>query len=151
MSNLWVTWGQVFNDSLQSLWWSFIQFTPRLFFAIVFFILGWVLGCLVAKAFENVFTALKVDSLFQSVGADNFFRKAGMNLNTGHFVGQVVKWFIIVVALMPSLRLVGLDDGSAQSPLGSFLRNDVLAFLSHVIVAVFILIIATWLFTKEQA
>ena len=138
MSNIWVSWGDVFNASLQDLWWGFIQFAPKLIVAIVFFVVGWVLGNLVAKAFEHVIGALKVDKLFQSIGMDDFFRKAGMNLNTGYFIGQIVKWFVIIVFLLPSLNLVGLDY------ISSFLKDDVLGFLPRVIVAAFILIIATF-------
>jgi len=132
-----MTWGDVFNVSLQSLWWGFIQFAPKLILAIIFFVIGWVLGALIAKAFEQVFSALKVDSLFRSIGADNFFRKAGMNLNSGYFVGQLIKWFVIIIFLLPSLNLIGLDY------IASFLKDDVLGFLPRVIAAVFVLIIAT--------
>jgi hypothetical protein len=137
MNNIWVTWGEVFNSSLRELWWSFIQFAPRLIIAIILFIIGWVLGSLIAKAFEQVFISLKIDKLFQSVGADGFFRKAGMTLNSGYFVGQVMKWFVIIIFLLPSLALVGLES------IGTFLKEDVLAYLPRVIVAAFILIIAT--------
>lgn len=136
MSNIWLTWGDVFNTSLQSLWFGFVQFAPRLVVSVVFFIIGWVLGSLVASAIEQVFSSLKVDSIFKSIGAESFFKKAGVNLDTGHFVGQVVKWFVIVVFLLPSLNLVGLNDVS------SFLGNGVLGFLSQVIIAAFVLIIA---------
>lgn len=138
MDNIWLTWGDVFNASLQNLWWGFIQFAPKLILAIVFFVVGWILGSLVAKAFEQVFRSLKIDSLFQSLRVDNFFRKAGMNFNSGYFVGQVVKWFIIVIFLLPSLNLIGLDY------IASFLKDDVLGFLPKVIVAAFVLIIATF-------
>ena len=114
-----MTWGDVFNSSLQGLWFGFMQFVPRLVIAIVFFVIGWVLGSLIAKAIEQVFSALKIDSLLRSVRLDNLFRKAGMNLNTGYFVGQVVRWFVIIVFLLPSLNLVGLTDVS------SFLTNSV--------------------------
>lgn len=137
MNNIWVTWGDVFNLSFQNLGWSIVEFAPRLVVAIVLFMIGWVLGSLVAKAFEQVFVALKVDRLLQSVGGEDFFRKADMRLNSGYFVGQVAKWFIIIVFLLPSLNLVGLSD------ISFFLRNDVLGFLPRVIVAAFILIIAT--------
>jgi len=137
MNNIWFTWGEVFNASLQDLWWGFIQFAPKLIIAIIFFIIGWVLGSLVAKAFEHVFASLKIDKLFQSVKLDDFMRRAGMNLNTGYFVGQVVRWFVIIIFLLPSLNLVGLTY------ISSFLKDDVLGFLPRVIVAALILIIAT--------
>jgi|SRR3989344_1812342 len=137
MSNIWLTWGDVFNVSLQNLWWGFVQFAPKLVLAIVFFVIGWALGSLIAKAFEHVFNALKIDGLFRSIGVDSFFRKAGMNFNSGYFVGQVVRWFVIIIFLLPSLNLIGLDY------IASFLKDDVLGFLPRVVVAAFVLIIAT--------
>jgi len=131
-----MTWGDVFNTSLQSLWFGFVQFAPRLILAVVFFIVGWVLGSLISKAIQQVFTSLKIDSLFSSVGADGFFKRAGVKLDSGYFVGEVVRWFVIIVFLLPSLSLVGLTDVS------SFLTDGVLGFLPQVIIAAFVLIIA---------
>jgi len=136
MSNIWFTWGDVFNTSLQSLWFGFVQFAPRLILAVIFFIIGWVLGSLISKAIQQVFSSLKVDRLFSSMGADNFFRKAGMNLNSGYFIGEVARWFVIILFLLPSLSLVGLTDVS------TFLGEGVLGFLPQVIIAAFVLIIA---------
>jgi len=130
-------WGDVFNQSFQGLWLSFVQFAPRLIIAIVFFVVGWVLGTIIAKALEQVFASLKIDNLLRSIKVDGFFRKAGMNLNSGYFVGQVVKWFVVIVFLIPSLDLVGL------SSIKDFLQYDVLGFLPKVIVAALILIIAS--------
>ena len=137
MSNIWLTWGDVFNASLQDLWWGLIQFAPKIIIAIVFFVIGWVLGSIIAKALEQVFSTLKIDHLLRSVGVEGFFRKAGMGLDSGYFVGQVAKWFVIIVFLLPSLNLVGLDY------IASFLKDDVLGFLPRVIVAALVLIIAT--------
>lgn len=137
MNNIWFNWGQVFNESLLQLWWGLVQFTPKLIIAIVFFIIGWALGNIIARALEQVFSALKIDKVFASVGADGLFRKAGMTLDTGYFIGQVAKWFVIIVFLLPSLNLVGLDY------IASFLKDDVLGFLPRVVVAALVLIIAT--------
>src|SRR3990167_1150302 len=132
MNNILVTWGDVFNASFQQLWWGFIQFMPKLLLAIVLFVIGWVIGNIVAKALEHVFRSLKVDTVLRTVGVENFFRKAGMNLDTGYFIGEIAKWFIIVVFLIPSLDLVGLTS------IKDFLQNDVLNFLPKVIIAALI-------------
>ena len=131
------SWGGVFNASLLSLWGGFLSFAPKLVLAVILFIIGWVLGSLVSKAFVQVFGTLKIDKLFQSMGADDLFRKAGMTLNTGYFIGEIMKWFIVIVFLLPSLDLIGL------SGIGSFLKDDVLTFLPKIIVAAFVLIIAS--------
>ena len=140
MNNIWLTWGDVFNSSLQGLWWGFVQFAPKLILAIVLFVVGWILGSLLAKAFEQVFSTLKVDKTLRSLGADDLVRKTGMNLNTGYFIGQVIKWFVIILFLLPSLSLV---LAGSDNEVSSFLKNDVLSFLPKVIIAAFILIIAT--------
>lgn len=137
MNNIWYSWSGGFNDSLMLLWGSFIQFAPKLIVAILLFIIGWIVGALVAKAFEQVIGALKIDKLLASVGADDMFRKGGINLNTGYFIGQLVRWFIIIAFLLPSLSLVGLDY------IAGFLKDDVLSFLPKVFVAALILVIAT--------
>jgi small-conductance mechanosensitive channel len=95
------------------------------------------LGTIIAKALEQVFSALKIDNLLRSIGVEGFFRRAGMGLNSGYFIGQVVKWFVIIVFLIPSLDLVGLNS------IKEFLQFDVLGFLPKVIIAALILIIAT--------
>lgn len=136
MNDIWLSWGDVFNASLQGLWFGFVQFAPRLVVAIVFFTIGWMLGSLIAKAIEQIFSSLKIDSLFKSIGVEDFFRKAGINLNTGYFVGQIVRWFVIIVFLLPSLNLVGLTDVSL------FLGSTVLGFLPQVVIAALVLIIA---------
>lgn len=137
MNNIWNTWGEVFNSSLQELWWGFIQFAPRLILAIILFILGWVISSIIAKAFEQVFKALNVDKLFNKAGASEVLHKAGLSLNSGYFIGQIMRWFVLIIFILPSLALVGLES------IGDFLRYDVLTFLPRVIVAAFVLIIAT--------
>ena len=144
MNNIWMTWGDVFNRSLQELWWGFVQFAPKLIIAIILFAVGWILGSLLAKGFEQVFATLKVDKALRSVGADDLVRKTGMNLNTGYFIGQVIKWFVIILSLIPALSLVlPVAPGSDTNAVTDFLKNDVLMFLPRVIIAAFILIIAT--------
>ncbi|OGI67979.1 hypothetical protein A2738_03995 [Candidatus Nomurabacteria bacterium RIFCSPHIGHO2_01_FULL_42_15] len=143
MDNIWITWGDVFNASLQELWWGFIQFTPKLLIAIIFFVVGWIIGNIIARALEQVFNALKIDNLLKSVGVDGFFRKAGMNLNSGYFIGQLAKWFVIIVFLLPSLSLVfPADPLTGTNVIASFLQVQVLGYLVKVIIAALILIIA---------
>ncbi len=137
MDNIWFTWGNVFNSSLQGLWFGFVQFLPKFLLAIIFFVVGYFLGSGIAKAIEQICSALKIDKFASSAGAADIFRKAGINLNVGYFIGQVVKWFIVVVFLLPSLDLVGLNS------IKDFLQFDVLGFLPRVIIAVFILVIAS--------
>ncbi len=131
------TWGDAFTYSLQGIWASFINFVPAFLFAVIIFIIGWVIGTIIGKAIDQVIGALKIDKMLEGAGIDGVMQKAGMRLNIGGFIGAVVKWFIIVVFLVASLDILQL------TAVTDFLKNDVLGYLPHVIVAALVLVVAT--------
>lgn len=131
------TWGDLFSSSLQGLWLGFINFVPNLLLAIIVFIIGWAVGAVVSKALAQVVNALKVNKLFESMGLKEALSKGGFRLDVGMFLGEVAKWFIVVVFLMTSLELLGLNQ------VNNFLQNVVLGYLPQVFIAALILIIAT--------
>ncbi len=130
------TWGEVFSVSLQNLWLGFISFVPNLIIAIIIFIVGWVVAGIIGKALAQVISALKIDKLFQSAGAEEMLARAGIKLDVGAFIGGLVKWFIVTVFLMTSLEIVGLTQ------VNNFLSEVVVRYLPQVIVAALIMIIA---------
>lgn len=131
-------WSAEFSNALGSVWMGFADFAPNFVFAVIVFILGWFVGSFIAKAVEQVFSMLKVDSLLVTIGAEELAHKAGVNLNSGRFVGALVKWFFIIVFLLSSLAMVGLSDVSI------FLQTSVLALLQQVIISAFVLVIAAF-------
>jgi len=131
------TWASVFNDSLLNLWYGFMNFVPSLLGALIIFIIGWIIGSIVGKAIAQLLSAVKLDKLFESAGAEDLMSRAGLKLNASGFIGGIVKWFIVVVFLMASLQIIGLTQVNA------FLSEAVLFYLPKVIIAAFVLIIAT--------
>ena len=96
-----------------------------------------VVSSIVAKAFEQVVRAMHVDKALNQAGASQILNRAGLTLDSGYFIGQIMRWFVLIVFLLPSLALVGLGS------IGDFLRYDVLGFLPRVIIATIVLIIGT--------
>jgi hypothetical protein len=131
------TWGEVFRASLQGLWLGIAGFLPNLIVAIIIFIVGWVVASVIGKALAQVITAIKIDKLFQSAGAEQVLNKAGLKLNVGKFIGELVKWFIVAVFLMASLEILGLTQ------VNEFLKEVIVRYLPQVIIAVLILVAAT--------
>ena len=129
------SWGDVFARSLQSVWYGVANFIPHLVIALIIFAIGWVLAALLEKLVETIFKGLKVDAGLKSAGLEDVVKRAGHNLNSGLFVGAIIKWFVIVVFLIASFDVLGLNQ------VNSFLR-DVVDYLPQVIVAVLILIVA---------
>lgn len=129
------TWGEVFTNSLQRVWSGVENFVPNLVIAIIILAIGWILAVLVERLVEHLFKALKVDVALKSAGLEDVVERAGHKLNSGLFVGALVKWFIIVVFLMSSFEVLGLTQFS-------IFLNQVVGYLPQVIVAVLILMVA---------
>ncbi len=136
-------WGDVFTRSLQGVWYGVASFVPNLVIAIVIFAIGWVLAALIERLVENIFKALKIDAALRSAGLEEVVKRAGHNLNSGLFVGSLVKWFVIIVFLLASFDVLGL------SQVNSFLR-DVVNYLPEVIVAVLVLMVAVLIASAMQ-
>lgn len=129
------TWGDVVVASLQQVWTSVANFVPLLIGAVIIFIIGWVIAIALGKVVEQVVRALRVDHLLMKLEFEKTLERGGVKLNSGGFVGGLVRWFLIIVFLLASVNILGLSQVS------DFLR-DVLLYIPNVFVAALILIIA---------
>ncbi len=129
------TWGQVLTLSFQNLWIGVINFVPNLVVALVILIIGWVIGALLGRAIWQIFRSLKIDEALRKAGFESILQRGGVHLDSGAFIGALVKWFVIVVFLMASLDVLGL------SQVNLFLQDVVLGYLPRVIVAALVLLV----------
>ena len=119
-----------------SVWFGLISFLPALIIAIIIFAIGWIIGALLQKVVESLFQTLKVDAALRSAGLEDVVKRSGYNLKSGTFVGIIIKWFVIVVALITAFNVIGLTD------VNNFLDNVVLYYIPQVLVAVLVLMVA---------
>lgn len=129
-------WSQVLMLSFQNLWMGIVNFVPNLVIAIVIVIIGWLIGALIGRAIWQVFRSIKVDEALRRAGFEGFLRRGGVALDTGAFIGGLVKWFVIVVFLVAAFDVLGL------SQVNLFLQQVVIAYLPRVIVAALVLLVA---------
>jgi len=127
---------QVLQQSFYNLLWGVSNFIPNLLFAIIIFLIGWFIGSLLGRVVAEAIKALQVDQGLRMAGFGDVMHRAGYQLNTGAFIGALVKWFVIIVFLMAALQMLGL------SIVTYFLQQIIVQFLPQVIVAVFILLVA---------
>ncbi len=129
-------WALVLTQSFQDLSYGLVLYLPRVIMALIIFIIGWLVGVGIGRLVSQVVHSLRVDEALRSAGVEKVVHRAGWKLNTGVFLGALVKWFIIVVFLVASLDVLQLTDVTL------FLTAIVLTYLPHVIVAVLILLVA---------
>ncbi len=130
------TWTEVLQQSTQDLWLGLVKIVPSLIVAFVIFVIGWIIGAVLGRIVAQIVDSLKVDNALRSAGFEETFNRAGFSLDSGRFLGGLVKWFIIIVFLVASLDVLGL------SQVNVFLQEVVLFYLPQVIVAVLILLVA---------
>ncbi len=130
------TWGDVLTASFQNVWVGVARFLPNLVVAIIIVILGWLIGAVIGKAIWQIFRSIRVDEALRKTGFESLLRRGGMDLDSGSFVGGLVKWFIIVVFIVAAFEVLGLNQVNA------FLSQVVLGYLPQVIVAVLVLLVA---------
>lgn len=124
------------QESFNNLLWAAVNFLPSLILAIIIFVIGWFLGVLVGRVVSQAIRAIKVDHALKAAGVEEVVNRAGWSLNSGEFIGSLVKWFVIIVFLLAALSVMGLTSVTM------FLQLGLLPFLADVIVAVLIIAIA---------
>jgi len=133
---LFETWTDVLRSSFFDLWLGAVEFVPSIIVAIIIFIIGWLIGAGLGRVIAQVIDSLKVDNALRTAGVEEVLNKAGFALHSGRFLGELVKWFVIIVFLVASLEVLGLTQ------VNIFLQQVVLLYLPQVIVAVLILLVA---------
>ncbi len=132
-----MNWVEITLDSFRSLWEGFISFVPTLLGALIIFLIGWAIAVGLQKLVEQLIRALKVDQLLTKSSAMRQMEKAGVKIDTGNWLGLLVKWFMIFVFLMAAADILGLREITA------FL-SSVILYIPNVLVAAVILVIAIW-------
>lgn len=124
------------QSSFADVWFTIVQFVPSILAAAVIFIVGWIIGMILAKVVEQIVDVLRIDDALKASGVHEAVKDAGFHLHTGRLLGSLVKWFIVIVFLVAALEVLGLVRVTI------FLQQVVLWYLPQVIVAVLILMLA---------
>lgn len=129
------TWTDVLVSSLQNLWFQVASWLPSLFGSLLVFVVGLIVAAGLSSLVERVLGAIKLDSLLRRLGVEEYTKRAGLDLNSGHFVGQLVYWFIALAFLLAASDILGFYA------LSGFIQ-DVLLYLPNLAIAVSIMIAA---------
>ena len=122
------------SDALTEIVNRVIGFIPSMVGAIVILIVGWVVASLLEWAVENILRAVGLQTLFEKAKIEEIVKKTESKKDTSGLIGAVVKWVLMLVALIAAADVLGMTQVS------SFL-DSVLAYTPSVVAASAILII----------
>ncbi|MBN2197745.1 hypothetical protein JW698_00900 [Candidatus Wolfebacteria bacterium] len=128
-------WTETLIISFQNVWAGIINFLPSLIGALILIIVGLIVAAGLRALIEKIINTLKLDSVLKKVGLDPIFERAGLQLNSGKFIGLLFYWFLVIVFVLAVTDILGLYGVSL------FLK-DVVSYIPNIIVAVLIMLVA---------
>jgi hypothetical protein len=123
----------IIQYTFQSLYGEVLYIMPKIILAIIILAVGFFIASLLKQVVRKIFKVLHVDEALTTAGVHTMVERAGYKLNSGYFVGALVKWFVVLVFFLAALEVLQLQQVSY------FLSEVVLGYLPKVIVATLIL------------
>ena len=128
-------WYVITLNGLQDLLQGFIGFLPALVGALVIFVIGWFISAGVGRLVGDILKKIKFNQIFERGNWKNALEKADLKVDPSGFIGAIFKWVLVIVFLLASVEILGLNQ------LAAFI-TDVLAYLPNVLVASLIFVVA---------
>ncbi len=101
------------GDPLAKVLNSFIDQAPNVLFAVLMIILGFVLGDILGRAITHFLHLLKVDRVLDHAGMEDLSKRVGFGVSVSKFIGQLVKWSLVITFAMIATDNLGLKAFTA--------------------------------------
>ncbi len=108
-----------------------VGYIPNLLGAIIVLLLGVLVGWAVKTVVVRVFRFVKVKPYTDAIGLNKVFKTKE---DLVELIGDVVKWVVVIIFLLPALNILGLTDINE-------IIGDIVAYLPHVVVAAVIVMV----------
>jgi hypothetical protein len=109
-------------------------FLPNLIAAIVVFLVGVIIAVILKNALVRALEALGVERAIKGTAVTTALNRANSNLTLSKVFGELLKWFVILVFLVPAVDTLGLNQVSG-------LISSLLLYIPNVVVAVIVVTI----------
>jgi hypothetical protein len=128
------TWSNTVLAALASSLSAFLEFLPKLVGAILIFVLGLLVASLVKTAVMRLLNVAQIEPFAERVGLSKVLRGLNTQISTQEVLGEIIRWGIILVFLVPASEVLGL-------PQLSQLINGLVNYIPNVVVAMIILMV----------
>ncbi|MEX0616691.1 MAG: hypothetical protein WD231_02635 [Candidatus Woykebacteria bacterium] len=120
------------NDSLVNT----AKLLPNLVVALIIFIIGVLIAAVIKNTLVRVLRAAGFDKLLSKTAIDSAVKSIGPGVTIITLVGELVRWFIILIFLIPAVDQLGL--GAVNEIL-----TAILLYIPNVVVAVIIIAVGS--------
>ena len=124
--------------------WMATDFLPRLWVAIIVWILFWFIAKAVRSGITTLSRKIWVETIADKANINEFLVKANIKWGLSSVIGNIAYWIIYLFGINISFNSLGLD-------VVSDLISDLIAYIPNLFVAVIILLVGTFIakFVKD--
>jgi Conserved TM helix len=128
-------WGEAMMTSLAGALALFLGAIPKIIGFLIILVIGWFIAGLIAKAIAVILRKVNFNGLADRSGFSGFVEHMGVKCDSAGVIGETVKWFVRLLALIVAFDALGL-------PAVSDVLRQLMLWLPNLVVALVILVIA---------
>ena len=117
---------------------TFLSYLPQLIGAIVILFIGYVVAKVLQAVVGRVLQGIGFEGWMEKGGIKQFFDRTQTNQTPTSIIGQLVFWFVFIIALTMAADALGIPQVSA-------VLAQLIAFIPSIIAAILILVLAALL------
>src|ERR671913_1580708 len=117
---------------------TFLSYIPQLIGALIILIVGYIVAKVLQAVVGRVLQAVGFDRWMERGGIKQFFDRAETNQTPVSILGQLVFWFVFIIAITMAADALGIPQVSA-------VLAQLIAYIPSIIAAILILILAALL------
>ena len=127
-------WWDAVSNATSDAWSRILSFIPNLIGAFIIILVGLLIAYILKWVVVQIFSAIRLQTLSDRAKFTEVLNKMGIKQNVAELLGNLTKWVIIIVFLVPALEVLGL-------PQVGDVVTQILAYLPKVIVAGFLVFV----------
>ena len=131
-------WTTLFLNSFRAFGERFMGAIPAILGAILIFLIGWLFAKLVSGAITRLLRLIKFDGLAEKAKADQYLKKANINISPSQIVGRFVYWILLLLVLITASDTLGWTTVSGE-------LSRLMAYLPNLLTAIIIFIIGIYI------
>jgi len=127
-------WWNTITYATVDAWTKILGFIPNLVGAFVVILIGLLVAIVIKWVLVQILNALRVEKFAEQIKLTEVLGKTGVRQNVVELCGNLVKWIVIIVFLLPALEVLGLGE------VGNVLER-IVGYLPKVVVAGFLVLV----------
>ncbi len=127
-------WGQAFLSAISDAFSKLFSFLPDLIGALILLWIGWIIAGILAKVVTGILRKIRFNEATEKAGLSRFLQQAGVRKDPSSVMGEIVKWFFRLIALVAAFSVLQLPALTAA-------LTGILNFIPNLIVALIIILV----------